>query len=52
VEEEGQGTDTDYNSGFIWEDMDNYHWKYQLFSGHSGPENSAETVQHIVSVFS
>jgi hypothetical protein len=25
VEEEGQGTDTDYNSGFIWEDMDNYH---------------------------
>jgi hypothetical protein len=24
AEEEGQGTDTDYNSGFIWEDMDNY----------------------------
>jgi hypothetical protein len=24
VKEEGQGSDTDYNSGFIWEGMDNY----------------------------
>jgi hypothetical protein len=27
--------DTDYNSDFIWEDMDNDHAQHELFSGHS-----------------
>jgi hypothetical protein len=51
--EEGQGHflgNTDYNSGFIWEDMDNYHG-HELFSGHSGPQNSAINAQDIMSVF-
>jgi hypothetical protein len=50
VEEHSLG-DIDYNSGFIWEDMDNYHVQRELFSGHSGPQNSAVNVQNIVSVF-
>jgi hypothetical protein len=40
----------DYNSDFIWEDMDNYH-AHELFSSYSGPQNSAVDVQDIVSVF-
>jgi hypothetical protein len=43
--------DTDYSSGFILEGMDNYHVQRELFSGHSGPQNSAVNVQDIVSVF-
>jgi hypothetical protein len=39
------------NSGFIWEDIHNYHGQHELFSGHSGPQNSAINVQGIVSVF-
>jgi hypothetical protein len=53
VQEEGQCHslgDADYNSGFIWEDTDNYHG-HELFSGHSGSQNSAIHVQGIVSVF-
>jgi hypothetical protein len=54
VEEEGQGHslgDADYSSGFILEDIDNYHGQRELFSGHSGPQNSAINVQGITSVF-
>jgi hypothetical protein len=43
VEEEGQSyslSNADYNSGFIWEDIDNYHGQHELFSGNSGPQNS------------
>jgi hypothetical protein len=39
------------NSGFIWEDMDNYYGQHVLFSGHSGPQNSAVNIQETVSVF-
>jgi hypothetical protein len=31
--------------------MDGYHGQYELFSGHSGPQNSAVNVQDTVSVF-
>jgi hypothetical protein len=50
VEEHSLG-DTDYNSGFIWEDMDNYHIQRELFPVHSGPQNSAVNMQDIVSCF-
>jgi hypothetical protein len=50
VEEHSLGY-TDYSSGFICEDMDNYHVQHELFSGHSGPQNSAVNMQDIVSVF-
>jgi hypothetical protein len=42
--------DTDYSSGFILEDMDNYHAQRELFSGLSGPQNSAVNMQDIVSL--
>jgi hypothetical protein len=35
----------------ILEDMDNYHVHRELFSGHSGPQNSAVNVHDTVSVF-
>jgi hypothetical protein len=31
--------------------MDNYHAQCELFSGHSGPQNSVVNMQDIVSVF-
>jgi hypothetical protein len=37
-------------TGAIWEDIDNYHGR-ELFSVHSGPQNSAINVQGTVSVF-
>lgn len=30
---------TDYNSGFIWDDMDNYHGQRELFFGHCEHQN-------------
>jgi hypothetical protein len=32
-------------------DIDNFHGQRELFSGHSGPQNSSINVQGIVSVF-
>jgi hypothetical protein len=52
VEEEGQGYflgDADWNGGFIWEDVDNYHGQRELYPGHCGPQNSAINVKGIVS---
>jgi hypothetical protein len=50
VEDHSHG-DADYSCGFILEDMDNYHVQHELFSGHSGPQNSAVNVQYIMCVF-
>jgi hypothetical protein len=52
VEEEDQGHflwEADYNSSFIWKDVDNCN-ECELYSGHSEPQNSAINVQDIVSV--
>jgi hypothetical protein len=54
AEEDSQGHslgDTDVNSDFIWEDMDNYNGQRVLFSANSGPQNSAVNIQDTVSVF-
>lgn len=53
VEEEGQGhslDDSNYNSGFIWEGMENYNGQCESFSGHAGTQKSAVNIQDIVSV--
>jgi hypothetical protein len=54
VEEEGPGHslgDAVCNSGFIWEDIDNYHIQLELFSGHSGPRNCNKCSRYCVCVF-
>jgi hypothetical protein len=55
VEEEDQGLSlgvTNYNSSVILEDVDNYHGQCELFSGHSGPQNSTINIEDIVCLFS
>jgi hypothetical protein len=46
VEEHSLG-DSDYNSGFVWGNMNNYHILRESFSGNSGPQNLAMNVQEI-----
>jgi hypothetical protein len=50
LEERSLG-DTDFNSEFIWEGMDNYDTVREPFCGNCGPQISAVNVKDILSVF-
>jgi hypothetical protein len=39
------------DSGFLWEDIENYVGQWEIFSGMSGPQDSAKGLRNPVDIF-